>query len=200
MNEYDVPNDEPSVPPALEPEQEAALQALLAPPDLPQDDWDRMHRAIVMRRARAPRRPRNGQCRYFGRPPQPRAGAHALRWLRPAVPLAAAAALLLVFVQREDTIPFDFTEEALLAEMSDSEFHRLISGSAEAASLLLLAVQDENGERTTDEQRDQASASDPAAAASRVTTRSSTLSCAACSAFGRSGASSSAMSASTSRS
>jgi hypothetical protein len=146
MNEYDVPNDEPSVPPALEPEQEAALQALIAPPDLPQDDWDRMHRAIVGA-AHAHLAARAAANTDTAAAPATAARRRAaLRWLRPAVPIAAAAALLLVFVQREDTVPFDFTEDALLAEMSDSEFHRLISGSAEAASLLLLAVQDENGE------------------------------------------------------
>jgi hypothetical protein len=145
MKDNDRATDASHAMPALEHDDELALQSLLTPPVLDDAEWERLH-DNVMQAAAAHLAARAGDVRVRTAAVPARHRA-SLRWLRPLMPLAAAAALLIVFVQREDTIPLDFTEEALLAEMSDSEFRRLVSGSAEAASLLLLAVQDENGER-----------------------------------------------------
>jgi hypothetical protein len=159
MKDDDRTADAPHALPALEHDDELALQSLLAPPEMDDAGWDRLHDAVVQAAApqlaaRAGENPIPSAPQLAARAGDARIPAAtnarrraAVRWLRPLMPLAAAAALLIVFVQREGATPLDFTEEALLAEMSDSEFRRLVSGSAEAASLLLLAVQDENGER-----------------------------------------------------
>jgi hypothetical protein len=134
----------------LEPEEQAALEALLRTPELTDADWDRLHRSTseAAERLLAQRRIASVVAR---RPPsrvRPVRQWPVPRWLAPALPLAAAAALLLFVTQREDAVrphgTFGAADEMLLADVSDYEFSLLVSGHADPASLLMLAVQDEH--------------------------------------------------------
>jgi hypothetical protein len=142
----DQGNDEQ---PDLEPAAQAALDAVLIPPELTEAEWHRLHRStmdaaqrlLAQRRVMSPI-DRPVPSRVRGSRPRP-----SLRWIMPALPVAAAAVLLLVVVQRDAPVaPLDQAAEALLADVSEDEFKMLVSGHADAASLLLLAVQDENGD------------------------------------------------------
>jgi hypothetical protein len=133
--------------PDLEPAAQAALDAILNPPELTEAEWHRLHRStmdaaqrlLAQRRVLSPA-DRPVPSRVHGSRQRP-----SLRWIMPALPVAAAAVLLLVVVQRNAPVaPLDRVAEALLADVSEDEFKLLVSGHADAASLLLLAVQDEN--------------------------------------------------------
>lgn len=123
----------------LEPAEQQALDALLREPQLTGAEWATLHARVMSAAApalaarRAP---------VAGRPLR---STRSWRWLLPALPLAAAAALLLVLRPVPDAVaPFVEPEMALLADVSEQEFQLLVSGHADAASLLLLAVQDEH--------------------------------------------------------
>lgn len=115
----------------LDAREQEALDALLREPSLTEAEWDALRREITRacdaplaaRRARPARRPA------------------ATRWLAPLVPLAAAA-LLLVFLGRDGAPPAELTpaEQALLADVPEDEFARMVSGASDAEELLLMAV------------------------------------------------------------
>lgn len=123
----------------LSPEEERALGAVLGEPELSAAEWEVLRSNIVQagelplaerRRAAKSRRPASAA------------------WLRPLLPLAAAAVLLLV-LGRTFTTPngasngnteLSPAEQALLADVSDAEFARLVSGAADAEALLLIAA------------------------------------------------------------
>jgi len=127
--------------PELAPEEEQALAAVLAAPALSGDDWESLRGRVTdacelplarRRRAAHPRR------------------AQALKWLRPALPLAAAALLLILLWSPLDgprsgdngqSADLTAAERALLADVSDAEFAQLVSGAADAEALLLIAVE-----------------------------------------------------------
>jgi ferric-dicitrate binding protein FerR (iron transport regulator) len=129
----------------LDPGAQAALDALLALPEPSDREWAALHGAIVEAGGErlARRRVRAAHLR-----PTPVRVHRRRRWLAPALSLAAAAVLLLMIgrVQRE-TVAFDATARALLADVSDHEFSRLAAGHTDAASLLLLAVQEQPASR-----------------------------------------------------
>lgn len=115
----------------LDAREQVALDALLREPRLTDAEWHALHGRITRlcdaplaeRRARTARRPRTA------------------RWLRPLVPLAAAA-LLLVFFVRDGSGPPELStaEQALLADVPEDEFARMVSGASNAEELLLMAV------------------------------------------------------------
>jgi ferric-dicitrate binding protein FerR (iron transport regulator) len=147
--DYERPDRADDGQPALEPAEQAALDAVLSAPELTDAEWDRLRhstlhaaeRLLAQRRVVLPdRRPAPSRVRPPRRP--------SLRWIAPALPVAAAAVLLLVLVPRNEPVaPFDAAVETLLADVSDDEFRLLVAGHADAASLLLLAVQDEADDR-----------------------------------------------------
>lgn len=123
----------------LEPAEQAALDALLREPQLTNEEWETLHASVMgaAAPALAARRTPAGVIR--------RTRGRAWRWLLPALPLAAAAALVLVLRPGPRApAPLGDAEAALLVDVSDREFGLLVSGHSDAASLLLLAVQDEH--------------------------------------------------------
>jgi hypothetical protein len=127
----------------LDPAQQQALDAVLAAPDLSAAELDRLHRSIMLAAApglaarRAAAAPRLSASRLRGR----------TRWFAPVLPLAAAAALLMVIRQPDPAeLEFHAEDAALLADVPDHEFSLLVSGHADAAALLLLAVSGDGDE------------------------------------------------------
>lgn len=143
----------------LEPRQQALLDTLLATPRITAEEWEQLHGRIARAAADELARRRSLAAPLaelpdpvvlpmgHGRSPMvtPRGRARA-RWLLPVIPLAAAAALLLVVSVPDEPAPaFGAAEAALLADIPDHEFSRLVSGHADAAALLLVAVQEDDG-------------------------------------------------------
>jgi hypothetical protein len=126
----------------LDPRERAALEALLAPPELTATEWERLHGRIL--RAAEPRLAalRQAEARATS---GDRGFRRRLRWLAPTVPLAAAA-LLLLFAPGRRAGSLGEAEAALLADVPDHEFSRIVAGHADAAALLLLAVQGDDGD------------------------------------------------------
>lgn len=123
----------------LEPAEQEALDALLREPQLTSAEWAALHAQVMS--AAAPALAARGAPAAA----HPRRFPRAWRWLAPMLPLAAAAALLLVLRPAPDAVmPTVEPEAALLADVSEQDFRLLVSGHADAASLLLLAVQDEH--------------------------------------------------------
>jgi hypothetical protein len=123
----------------LEPAEREALTALITPPALSDAEWQHLHRSVMLATHEALARRRT--LAPVRSPARPR----IRRWLLPVLPLAAAATLLLfILPNREQRPPLGVTEEVLLGDMSDHEFRLLVSGHADAASLLLLAVDDQH--------------------------------------------------------
>jgi len=137
MTDHELDRD-----PVLNTEEQQALDSLLAEPELSAGEWDslrdRIERAceLPLARRRQAIRPRR---------------AAVAKWLRPALPLAAAALLLIVLSTQLDLGTGDrqpggelgVAERTLLADVSDAEFAQLVSGEADAAALLLMAVSEE---------------------------------------------------------
>jgi len=124
----------------LSAEEERALAAVLAEPELSADEWEALH-ARVAAAGELPLARRR-------RATQPRRRA-AMRWLLPALPLAAAAALLILVRSgtleprpgsSAQTADLTAVERVLLADVSDAEFARMVSGADDAEALLLLAA------------------------------------------------------------
>ena len=126
----------------LNTEDQQALNSLLAEPELSAGEWDSL-RDRIERACELPLARRRLAIR-------PRRAAFA-KWLRPALPLAAAAALLIVLStqldlgngERPPVGELGVAERTLLADVSDAEFAQLVSGEADAAALLLMAVSEE---------------------------------------------------------
>ena len=123
----------------LDPGEAAALQTLLTAPQLTDGDRESL-RARIAAAAELPLARR--------RRALPSRRAVAIRWLRPALPLAAAAVLFLVLFRSAppgspENGALTAAESALLADVSDAEFARLVSGAADAEALLLIAVGDD---------------------------------------------------------
>ncbi|CAN5584143.1 hypothetical protein BH24GEM3_BH24GEM3_14520 [soil metagenome] len=131
--------------PAPDPQLQVALRALGEEPPVEQVDWEALRRS-VNERAELPLARRRRAAR----------SATAHRWLRPLIPTAAAAGLVLAvfFGMRapEDSriappdaeapqIGFVSAEEALRADLPDDEFILLVSGMANSEELLRLAVE-----------------------------------------------------------
>ncbi|NJD09043.1 MAG: hypothetical protein FIB01_00910 [Gemmatimonadetes bacterium] len=123
-------------------EEEQALHAVLAAPELNDEDWEALH-ARVTAACQLPLARR--------RPAMRSRRAGTFWWLRPVLPLAAAALLLIIF-----RLPFgggersgeagqaaasSAAERALLADVSDAEFAQLVAAGEDAESLLLMAVE-----------------------------------------------------------
>jgi hypothetical protein len=131
MSDFEIDRDAD-----LPAEMEEAVWSVLAAPELDAEDVAALSgriahaSALPLARRRAAYRPRT---------------ARAVRWLRPLLPLTAAALLVLVLARPDggDASPaadLGVAERALLAEVSDAEFARLVSGAEEAEALLLMAV------------------------------------------------------------
>jgi hypothetical protein len=147
---YERPDRADDGQPDLEPAEQAALDAVLCAPELTDAEWDRLRHSTLHAAGRllAQRRVTLPDSRHAPSRIRPPRRLPSLRWIVPALPVAAAAVLLLVLVPRnEPAAPFDAAVETLLADVSDDEFRLLVSGHADAASLLLLAVQDETDHR-----------------------------------------------------
>jgi hypothetical protein len=118
---------------------EQALAALLTAPALTDHEWDAL-RTGVERACELPLARRRAAARARR--------LRVVKWLGPALPLAAAAVLLLLLGvpsggrngdgQENDAL--SAAERALLADVSDAEFTLLVSGAAEAEALLLIAA------------------------------------------------------------
>ena len=118
----------------LSTEAEQALASVLAAPELNDEELAALRgriaqtAALPLARRRAAHRPRS-----------------RVMWLRPLLPLAAAALLVLVLNRRDGTeappaAELSAAERALLADVSDAEFAQLVSGAGQAEALLLMAV------------------------------------------------------------
>ena len=118
---------------------EQALAALLASPALTDHEWDAL-RTGVERACELPLARRRGAARARR--------LRVMRWLGPALPLAAAAVVLLLLGVPsggrngggQGNEALSAAERALLADVSDAEFTQLVSGAAEAEALLLIAA------------------------------------------------------------
>jgi len=141
--------------PAPDPELARALRSLGEEPPLERVDWEAL-RAPIHARAELPlaRLRRAGE----GAPATPRKASPARVWLRPLVPLAAAAGIgavaLLGWPGAEEPAPPAATameeridpEEVFRADLSEQEFRLLVSESGEAEELLLIAVGEGGGD------------------------------------------------------
>lgn len=138
MNHDDLRHD-----PAPDPQLQAALRSLEGEPPVEQVDWEALRRRIT-ERAELPLARRR------------RTNRQAHRWLRPFLPAAAAAGLVLAvfFSMRgpgetpalpagDEPRPESVVtvEEALRADLSDQEFVLLVSGLEDSDELLRLAVE-----------------------------------------------------------
>jgi hypothetical protein len=127
--------------PDLEPGTQNALDALLTLPEPTEPEWSALHASIMAAAGERLARRRMVAAPVRQAPTRIR----RRRWLATALPLAAAAAVLIVIGRpRAPALTLDATAEALLADISDVEFSRLVAGHEDAVGLLLLAVQDEN--------------------------------------------------------
>lgn len=134
MNDHDLNQD-----PRRDPELERALRAIGDEPPLHEVDWDSL-RAGIRARAELP------LARRRAAPPARRAAL----WMRPLVPAALAAGIVLTLVMRPGTGTGDadepdgfdliVVEQALHADVSDPEFRMMVAGMDDADALLQIAV------------------------------------------------------------
>jgi hypothetical protein len=129
----------------LDPAEEAALAALLGPPACTPAELDALARATVEAAgpALAGRRLAAARAADSIRSTRSTRRRRLARRLAPLIPVAAAAALALFLLRGPDAsldIPYGAEERALLADVTDQEFARLVAGHDRAAAWLLLAV------------------------------------------------------------
>ncbi|MBV9772976.1 MAG: hypothetical protein JO040_03460 [Gemmatimonadetes bacterium] len=132
--------------PTPDPRLAALLRELDPPPPMGEADWTRLH-AAVARRAELPLAGRRRASRL----------RTAARWMRVAIPAAAAAGVVLAVqsgVLRQPAVPGSVAvggapgdtahpvqvEEVVSASLPTGELDQLISGRAESEALLLAAV------------------------------------------------------------
>jgi hypothetical protein len=123
--------------------EQEALSALLAVPELSAGEWNEL-RGSIERACELPL----AQRRKSGRPSR----ARVITWLWPALPMAAAAVLLIMLRtpsrevgngKRPSATELTTAEQVLLMDVSDTEFTQLVAGAADAEALLRMAVREE---------------------------------------------------------